>query len=68
MRKYEKLQRRKALVTAVTGCTGWGLLGYVIMTTGMGPFWLGWGLMTVAVCVGAYSVDKYMVDSGRNFQ
>lgn len=64
MREYEKTQRRKALLKTVVSCTGWGLLGYLVMTTCEGLFWLGWVALAAALCIGAYSVDKFM-DGGR---
>lgn len=67
MRKYEKWQRRMAMLKTVAGCIGWGLLGYVIMAADVGLFWLGWVLMVAALCISAYSVDKYLETSGRSF-
>lgn len=63
MRKYERRQRVIAALKDLTGCAGWGFLGYFLMTGGW--FWLGWILMTGAVCTGAYVLDRLMEPMGR---
>lgn len=60
MRKYRRAERRRSLIKTVLGCVGWGLLGYVVMTTYTELFWLGWSILLVSFCIGAGSVDKYM--------
>lgn len=65
MRKFERMERQRALVKTVIGCIGWGLLGYLVMTTYEGLFWLGWGVLLVACCIGAVSMDKLMACGWR---
>lgn len=60
MRKFRKRERRWALVKTMIACVGWGLLGYVVMTSYEGLFWLGWVTLLVAGSVGAVSMDKLM--------
>lgn len=62
MTKFERMERRRAMLRTVISCTGWGLLGYVLMKNGIGPFWVGWGLQAAALCVGVWTMDKYMAD------
>lgn len=63
MRKYERRKRIISALKALTGCAGWGILGYLLMTIGW--FWPGWILMTVSLCAGAYVVDRLMKPNGR---
>ena len=63
MRKYERRKRCMAALKTVCGCIGWGILGYLLMTTGR--FWLGWCLLTASLCIGAYAVDRFLEPKGR---
>lgn len=63
MRKYERRKRRLAALKTLFGCIGWGCLGYFLMNTGW--FWLGWALLTSAVCVGAYALDRLLSPGWR---
>lgn len=58
MRKYERAQHIMAAARTIMGCIGWGLLGYLVMTSIDGLFWPGWLIMTTALCVGAYAIDR----------
>ena len=58
MRKFERAQHIRAAVKTLVGCIGWGLLGYLVMTGMDGLFWAGWLIMTTALLVGAYAVDR----------
>lgn len=58
MRKYERAQRIRAAVKTLVGCIGWGLLGYLMMIRLEGLFWPGWLVMTTALLIGAYAVDR----------
>lgn len=58
MRKRERAQYLRADVKTIVGCIGLGLLGYLVMTALNGLFWLGWLIMTTALCVGAYTLER----------
>lgn len=58
MRKYRLREIRRGLVKTIISCIGWGLLGYLVMTTYVGLFWLGWLTMTGALCIGVVAMDK----------
>ena len=58
MYRYKRVQLIVSSVKTLIGCIGWGLLGYLVMTSMDGQFWLGWCIVTAAVCVGAYTVDR----------
>lgn len=58
MRKYERAQLHKSAGKTIIGCIGWGLLGYLMMTSIVGMFWPGWVIMSTALCIGAYSLDR----------
>lgn len=58
VRRYKRAYHLRAAVTTIVGCIGWGLLGYLVMTTMDGLFWPGWIIMTAALCVGAYTLNR----------
>lgn len=60
MRKYRQRERRWASVKTLISCIGWGLLGSLILTHYDGLFWVGWSIMTAALCIGVCAVDKLM--------
>lgn len=41
------LERMKIVLSTV----GWLILGIVLMRRQIGPWWIGWGMMTVSSCV-----------------
>lgn len=58
MKKMRQIRRFKALMKTLVSCAGWGLLGYLLMRLEL-AFWLGWGMLLVALCVGVCAWDKY---------
>lgn len=63
MKKYERRQRVLTALKTLVGCIGWGGLGYLLMISE--HFWLGWAMLTVSLCVGAYALDRLMEPKGR---
>ena len=63
MRKYERRLRSIAALKTLVGCIGWGILGYVLMTSCC--FWLGWAILTVSLCIGGCTLDRLMEPDGR---
>ena len=35
-------------IKTIMGALGWMLLGIVLMRNGIGPWWVGWSMLTVA--------------------
>lgn len=60
MRKYDKIQRLKSLLSTLLGCAGWGILGWLLMGL-EGWFWAGWIMLAVAITVGAWTVDRHLM-------
>lgn len=60
MRRFRQRERRWALVKTVISCIGWGLLGALILAHYDELFWLGWAVLTAALCIGAGAMDKLM--------
>lgn len=60
MRKYRQRERRWALAKTVISCIGWGLLGALILANYNGLFWVGWTILTAALCIGVCAADKLM--------
>ena len=64
MRKYEKIQRLKSLLKTLLGCTGWGILGVLLMSL-EGWFWAGWLMLVGAIMAGAWAMDRWLTPVRR---
>ena len=61
MREFRKKEHRWALIKTIISCIGWGLLGYLVMTTYEGlRFWLGCGIYLISLCIGVVAADKLL--------
>lgn len=66
MSKLKRMRRRMALLKTMISCTGWGILGGVIMATEIAPEWVGCLLVAGAMCIGVSSLDKHMSSEWRS--
>ena len=57
MTRYEERQRFFGMLRTLLGCTGWGVLGMLLMRQ-EGSFWIGWWMLLVAVCVAGAALDR----------
>lgn len=60
MKEYERVQQLKSMLRTVLGCTGWGILGHLLMKQ-EATFWPGWVMLVAALMVGVYALDRYFL-------
>jgi hypothetical protein len=62
------MEKIRDLIKTVAGSLGWGLLGIVILLTGIFPAWVGWMAVITAGCCIACAADKALTpDRGYRY-
>ena len=52
------MDKLRKMLKTIAGALGWGMMGGMILVSGIGPEWLGWTSVIAAGCAIACAMDK----------
>lgn len=59
------MDKLREVCKAVVGALGWGILGGMLLTRGIGPWWFGWGTLVLSLAAIASAVDKALEPANK---